>query len=367
MNFFQRINKLFLLTVAIPTTLAVIYYGFIASAVYTSESRFVVRSQAKQNAASPLLGILSGSGFTSSNDDSFTIQSFILSRDALHALDKQFHIKDAYSESSIDFLKRFPGPLSWDNSFEHFYYYYRKMVYASYDPGTSITTLTTHAFDPKVAWEINNRLLDLSENLVNKLNERGRQDLIHYSLKEVAEMEKKAKFAALALANYRNEKGVIDPEKQSAIPLQQVANLQDELLMTKTQIMQLEKLAKNNPRLPVLKQRAHLLEDQIKIENLRVAGSGKWSLAGKAAEYQQLMLEKEFADKMLASAMGSLEQARKEAQRKQLYLELIAHPNDPDSATAPQRLRIIISVFGLGMITWGVVTMLIAGIKDHLD
>ena len=367
MKLFQRINKVFLGTVVLPTLTAVIYYSLIASDVYISESRFVVRSQEDQS-SSPLLGlILKGTGFKSSTNDSYTVQDYMLSRDALQSLVDELHIKDIFSDSSIDIFRRFPGFLDWDNSFENFHDYYQKIIDVKLDSVSSISTLTTHAFSGDTAWQMNNRLLELAENLINRLNERGREDLIRFSIQEVADAEIKAKTAALALANYRNEKGVIDPERQSAVPLQQVAKLQDELIATKTQIAQLQKLTKDNPQLPVLYQLAHLLENEIHAETNRIAGGGERSLAGKAAGYQRLVLEKEFADKMLASAMSSLEQARNEAQRKQLYLERIAQPSKPDSAMEPRRVRIITTVFILGIITWGVLSLLLASIQEHVD
>ena len=56
------INRLFLLTVLLPTTLAIIYYGFIASDIYISESRFVVRSPEKQQITG-IGALLQGAGF----------------------------------------------------------------------------------------------------------------------------------------------------------------------------------------------------------------------------------------------------------------------------------------------------------------
>jgi capsular polysaccharide transport system permease protein len=363
----QRVNKLFLATVVLPTVLASIYYGVIASDIYISESRFVVRSQERQGTSSLLGFFLEGAGFASSQEDAYTVQDYILSRDAMRLLDEELHLKTAFSDTSIDFIRRFPGLFDWDDSFENFYRYYQKMTGAQFDSVSTITTLTTRAFTADMAWQMNNKLIEQAEELINRLNERGRRDLIHFSFKEVAEAEKKAKVAALALATYRNEKGVIDPEKQSSIPLQQVAKLQEELIATKAQVIQLQKLAIDNPQLPVLQRHARLLEDEIQKETLRIAGAGDKSLAGKAAEYQRLILEKEFADKMLASAMSSLEQARNEAQRQQLYLERISQPSKPDEAMEPRRLKIVLSVFALGMITWGVMTMLIAGIREHHD
>lgn len=355
-------HRLFWFTVVLPTLAAIVYYGFIAADVYLSESRFVVRSPERQT-ASPLGMLLKGTGFTRSQDDSYTVQDFILSRDALRALDEKLNLRPAFAKGDV--FSRFPG-LDWDDSFEKMHRYYQKTVGVQLDPVSSIATVTVRAFSADEAQKINQRLLEMGETLVNQLNERGRQDMIRFAANEVAEAEKKAKLAALTLARYRNEKGVIDPERQSAILLQQIAKLQDELIAAKSQLAQLQLLTKDNPQIPVLKKRIQMLETEIELESARVAGGGR-SLASKAAEFQRLALEKEFADKQLASALASLEHARNEAQRQQLYLERIAHPSLPDAAMEPRRLRAILAVLVLGLIAWGVLSMLIAGIKEHQD
>jgi capsular polysaccharide transport system permease protein len=355
-------HRLFWLTVVLPTLAAIVYFGFIAADVYISESRFVVRSPERQT-ASPLGALLKGSGFARSQDDSYTVQDFILSRDALRALDEKIDLRSAYAKGDI--IGRFPG-LDWDDSFENMHRYYQQGVSVQLDPLSSIATVRVRAFAADDAQKINQSLLEMGEALVNQLNERGRQDLIRFATSEVAMAEKKAGRAALALARYRNEKGVIDPEKQSAIPLQQVAKLQDELIAAKSQLAQLQMLTHENPQIPVLNKRIQMLETEIEAESGRVAG-GRRSLASKAADFQRLALEKEFADRQLASALSSLEQARNEAQRQQLYLERIAQPSLPDAAMEPRRLRAILAVFVLGLIAWGVLSMLIASVKEHRD
>ena len=362
----KKLNKLFLGTVVLPTLIAVIYFGFMASGVYISESSFIVRTPQQQN-NSPFGDMLKSAGFSRSQDDSYTVQDFIISRDALKGLDAELHLKSAFSSPSIDFFSRFAS-LDFDDSRENFYrYYQKKMVDVQIDSFSSISTLTTRAFNADDAYRMNQRLLEMSEALVNQLNERGQKDMIGFATREVADAAKKANAAALDLARYRNEKGVIDPEKESVIPLQAIARLEDDLIATKAQIIQLETLAKDNPQLPSLRQRAQLLEQEIQKKTNRVAGAGDRSLASKASEYQRLALEKAFADKMLASAMNSLEQARNEAQRKQQYLERISQPSKPDEAMEPRRLRAILAVFMLGLVAWGVLTMLIASIKEHQD
>lgn len=355
-------HRLFWLTVALPTALAIFYFGLIAADVYISESRFVVRSPERQT-ASPLGMLLKGSGFSRSQDDSYSVQEFMLSRDALHALDEKLDLRAAFAKG--DALGRFPG-IDWDDSFENMHRYYQKVVGVQLDALSSIGTLSVRAFSAEDARNINAQLLQNAENLVNQLNERGRQDMIRFADEEVAKAETKAKKAALVLADYRNKKGVIDPEKQTAIPMQQIAKLQDELISSKALLAQLKISARENPQIPLLNNRISLLESEIQNESQKITGGGL-SLASKAADFQRLALEKEFADKQLASAMVSLEQARNEAQRKQLYLERIAQPSLPDAAMEPRRLRSIAAVFALGLIIWGVLSMLIAGVREHQD
>jgi capsular polysaccharide transport system permease protein len=84
-------------------------------------------------------------------------------------------------------------------------------------------------------------------------------------------------------------------------------------------------------------------------------------------EYERLILERTFAERQLATALTSLEQARNDAQRKQLYLERIVQPNKPDMALEPRRLKAIASTLAFGLIVWGILTMLAAGVREHQD
>lgn len=361
---FSRINRLFLLTVAVPTVVATVYFGLMASDVYVSESRIVVRSPEKQ-VATGLGALLKGAGFSRAQDDSYTVRDYVLSRDALKEIDDKLAVGKAFSSTTVDRVSRFGG-LDFDTSFEALHRYFQKKVDVQQDSVSSITTLTVRAYSAQDAQNINQKLLELSEGLVNRLNERGRQDLIHSAAVEVAAAEKKSKAAALALSAYRNAKGVVDPERQATVQLQQVAKLQDELIATKTQLAQLRTFTPQNPQIPALEKRAGTLQAEMEIETTKVAG-GERSLANKAAEFQRLALEREFADKQLASALASLEQARNEAQRKQVYIERIAQPSLPDIALEPRRLRSILSTFVLGLVAWGVLSMLLAGVREHQD
>jgi len=357
-------NPIFMLTVAVPTVLAVLYYGLFASNVYTSESSFVVRSPERQS-TSVLGSFLRGAGFSRAQDDSYTVSDYVLSRDALHVLIDQIKIDKAYGASSVDIVSRFSG-IDSDDSFEALFKYYQKMVKVQTDSASSITTLTVKAFTAKDAVDANQLLISQSEDLVNRLNSRGRQDMIKYAQAEVENAQIKARDASLAVSVYRVEQGVIDPERQATIGLQQIAKLQDELIATTTQLAQLQSFTPMNPQIPSMQKRAQTLRGEIANEGNAVTG-GKKSLARKAGEFQRLQLESEFTSKQLASTLASLETARSEAQRQQVYLERISQPSLPDASQEPRRIRSILAVLAMGLVTWGILSMLFAGVREHQD
>lgn len=359
-----RVNKLFLFCVVIPTVLAAIYYGLIASDVYISESRFVVRSPQRQTSTG-LGAILQNAGFSRSQDDTYTVHDFMKSRDALRTINEQLPLDKAFGSTDVDLINRFNG-LGLDGSFEALYLYYQKRLGIDLDTASSISTLRVSAFAAEDAHRINTLLLEMGEHLINKLNERGRQDMIRFASSEVDLAAKKAKEAALALSAYRNKNTVFDPERQSALQLQQVSKLQDELIATKTQLVQLRTFTVNNPQIPALQKRVETLQTEINAETAKVTGGGT-SLTSKAADYERLALDRAFAEKQLAAALASLEQARNDAQRKQLYLERIVQPNKPDVAMEPRRLKGIAATFILSLIMWGILTILIAGVREHRD
>ena len=320
------LTPVFVLTVAAPTLLSALYFGFIASDVYVSESRFVLRTPERQSASGLVGALLQGSGFTRAQDDAFTIQDYIESRDALRLLNADSAVQRAYAADSVDVFNRF-GAFGGDFSFEALHSYYRrKIVVAAHDAASSITTLQVRAPSSEQAQKINEQLLALSEGLVNRLNERARLDLIRFAQHEVDEAQQKAKAAALALSTYRSDKQVLDPERQAALQIQQVLKLQDELIATRTQLAQLRAFTPANPQIPSLEKRLEVLQKESDSETGRAVGGGDRSLSRKAADYQRLMLDNQFAEKQLASVLGALEQARSQAQRQQLYLERIVQP-----------------------------------------
>jgi capsular polysaccharide transport system permease protein len=360
----RRLNALFLLTVALPTAIAGVYFGIYASDVYISEARFLVRNPQRPQ-MSGLGALLQGTAFSRAQDDTYSVHDFIRSRDALRELDGKLGLRTAYTDPSIDFFNRFPG-IDPDDSFEALHRYYQKHVGIDYDTVSSISILKVRAYTAEDSQRITEMLLDMGERLVNNMNIRSRRDLIEVAENEVRLAEARSRAAAEALSAFRADRSVLDPDRQGVIQLQGVLKLREELLAAETQLGQVRQVSPDNPQIATLEQRVDVLRRAIGDENAKVLGRSS-GLVSKSPVYDRLVLEKSFADRQLATAMTALDTARSEAQRKQLYLERLVQPNLPDKAVEPRRIRSVVTVFVLGLILWGVASLVIAGIREHAD
>ena len=357
------LSPLFLLAVVLPTILAVVYFGFLASNVYISESRFVVRSPTRTN-ISPLGAVLSGSSFGGASEEATAVGEYLISRRALYETDRDGLLSRAYGAANIGWIDRFGG---WrGTSREDLYDYFLDRVEVDNETSAQVTRLTVRAFKPEDAQAINTRLLQQAEALVNRLATRARSDSIEIAQTEVDEAQADARIAAVKLATLRNSAGIIDPEQQAAIQLQMISKLQDELISARTQMQQLRVNAPQASQIAFLRSQISSLENEIAAQTALVTG-GNRSYSNAAVRFQELQLENELAAGQLEIALASLKEAQTEARRKLAYVERISDPSLPDDHAQPRRLRGILATLLLGLIAWGVLSTLIVGIREHRD
>jgi len=360
----RGLGALFLFVVVLPTVLATLYFILIASDVYISESRFVVR--APDRAMPNALGlVLRSAGWSSAGPETYAVRDYVTSRDALNDLNRGGAVEKAYSSKVASIFDRFNG-FGWKDTNEDLYRYYLKKVAIEYDSTSSITTLQVRAFTAEDANRFNSLLLRRAEALVNGLNRRAQTDMIRLASAEVDTAKDKVMRTALALAAFRDQNRIVDPAEQASIQMQMVSKLQDELIATRMRLSQLRQLTPANPQIPVLEANAENLEGEIADETAKMVG-GRRSLAGSAAQYQRVLLDNQFAEKQLEAAMAAYEEARSEALRKQAYIERIVNPSISDKPQEPRRTRGILTTLGLGLVAWAILKMLLAGVREHGD
>ncbi|NLR72474.1 capsule biosynthesis protein [Novosphingobium sp. ERN07] len=347
-----------------PTLLATLYFGFIASDVFVSESRFVVKSpDQKRSQVSSLANLIQTTGLSGGQEQTNEILGFVQSRDALKGLERDAGIRQKFAASQIDFLSRFPQPFQ-SNTFEDLYKYYGKMVEARLDSETGLAVIKVKAYTARDAFEINLKLLEQSEALVNRLNARAQSRGIAEAQKQVELASARAREARLALASFRNRQEVIDPAKQATGVIEISNNLIAQRAAMMAQLDQMQRLTPANPSIPALQNRISAISVQIAAQDSRVVGTST-GIASKLGGYENLLVEQEFATESLNAANAGLVQARAEAQRQQFYLERVVDPNLPDTPLLPKRLLNILTVFAAALCLYFIVWMFVVGVLEH--
>jgi capsular polysaccharide transport system permease protein len=353
-----------IMLVLLPTLLAVLYYGALATDRYVSEARFVIRTASKPATLAGGLGaLLQLVGMSRSQDDAYAVHDFLISRDAMHELAARVNLTAIYHHPEADLLVRYPSPVSRGTD-EGFYRYFERRLDVVVNNSSGLTTLRVEAFRAEDAALVARALLDLGEGLVNKLNARMQEDAVHLAATEVARAEQQRIDSQIAVTAFRNRSLLLDPGKSSAIVVQLIGKLSAELATVRTEIGEMQANAPNSPQLQTLRAQAAAIEHQIGSERGRVANDSD-GLAAKIEQYERLMLTQEFAVQSLAQAVTALEIARVDARRQQLFLERVVEPGVPDEAMMPRRWRSVFTVFGFNVIGAGVFWLLFAGLREH--
>jgi capsular polysaccharide transport system permease protein len=357
----QRVPLAFVLVVVLPTLVAAIYFLLIASPRYVSEARFVVRQASKEQPSS--LGLaLQGVGISTSQTDSFAVHEYIDSRDALRELMQSVPVREIYGPANVDTLSRVPG-FGAGSSFEDLYKGLNRYVEVGYDSTTGISVLRVQAFNPRDAQRVSLALLAGGERLVNRLNVRAQSKAIEEAEYTVEEAQRRAAAARAELANFRNREGLIDPAQTAVASTELVGQLETTVAGLRAERSQIAAGAPSSPQLPAIDTRIAAYERQIEAEKARMTG-GIGSLASKAGAYEQLTVEREFADRALMAANQSMVTARQESQRQQLYLERIVNPDLSDKPSEPRRWLAILTVLAISLTAYGTGWLIMAGVRE---
>jgi capsular polysaccharide transport system permease protein len=349
----------FTLVVALPVLLAMGYFGLLAADRYESEAHFVLRMPGRSltNAAMGLAlqntGGASGStGVARSADDGYLVREFLESRDAMAWADQHAALRAAYdaAPARYDLLWRFPNPFE-PRGEEGLFRHFERMVSSSFDSTTGVNTLKVQAFMPNDAKRIAESLLAASEGLVNRLNERARRDSVARAEAEVTRLRRRIEAAQASLTEFRERERLIDPGQATLAVLETIGRLSQEAALVSVQIGELGKSSPSSPQIGPLRTRRAAIEAQITQERQRLAGDAQ-SIAPRIVEYERLMLEREFAEKALVSAMTALETARVEAMAQQVYLERITQPGAPDYPAHPWRILWCLGIAVAGYMAW---------------
>ncbi|PZW41891.1 capsular polysaccharide transport system permease protein [Humitalea rosea] len=364
---FWRRRKGLILCVLLPLTVASLYFYGFAAPQYASESKFQVRGRTGSSSfgsggAAGLASLMGGSGISTMPQEGLAVRDFLTSLDAVVKLRAEHGLVDIYRRPEADVVA---GLWSEEPSAEKLQRYFNSMVTVTADQTTGITSIQVRAFRPDDARTLNEALLGMAESLINRLSARVRDDTLQVARREVAVAEQRIADAGEALLAFRETERALNPAATAEAALRSVATLEQTLLQTRAELEEKSAyMRRDNPLIATLRNRIAALQTGIAEERRRTTSGGQ-ALPQQIAGYERLQLEREFADRQLASATASLEQARVEASRQQLFLARVVEPNLAEYAMYPRAGFILASMAAVLVVLYAIGWLIVAGMREH--
>lgn len=348
--------------VGLPTLLSIFYYGFWASNQYQSVSSFTVESADGQVATG--FELLIGSLPTSrAARDILVVRDYILSRDMLAHLRAEHGWDAHFQDSRFDRWSR----LGADASSEAIYEDYLDRVQVIHDTQSNTLALHVRAYSSEKAQSLAQAILAASETMVNQMSDRVRHDRLRFAEQTIEKAEQRFAKAREALLALQGEGAELNPVESASALMGIRAGLEADLAKARAELDAARAVMQPSaPKVLELQEKVRSLARQVEAQRQRLVDSkDKDGLNQQISRFEPLIIEKEFAQHALQSAITSLELARVEAARQHRYLVTIATPSLPSEATHPRRSWGVLTVFVISLLVTAIGGVLVAAVREH--
>ena len=338
--------------VALPCLAFAAYIFFVASPQYVAEARFTVRGG--------MTGMAEGKGVPIALivQDTQVILNYMKSRAMVEALNRSVRFEDLYESDDIDWLSR----LAPHKPIEKVVKYWTKHSKLSVQMPSGIIEFTVRAFSPENAVKVANAALDASEQLVNQMNDKMREDAVALAETERQRAQSSLAQAMAKLQSTRNEEGMLDPKEQNSAVMDLISTVETEKIKLQQQYDTNRRYVRvDAPQMHNLQTKLDAAQKQLDALKAQVTRSptakndGKNVLSGSTSKLDYAKLEDTIAEKIYAGSMAALEQAKLLAEAKLLYLNTFVRPVEAQQSEYPKRgtdmLLFALAAFGIWLAT----------------
>ena len=342
-----------------------IYWGLIASDRYISESVIVIeRTDMAVGTAMDLGNLITGGGGGQRNDQ-LLLRAHLRSIDMLNKLNEKLDLRGHYSETSRDLLSRMWGK---DRDQETFHEHYLSRTSIELDEYSGVLNIKAQAYDAKMAKAIASLLVAEGERYMNELGHVMARDQVAFLEKQVVELSERHLQARRELLAFQNRKGMISPQSMAESMQGTINRLEAQATELKARRASLlGYLSPVAPSVVDLNLQIQAIERQIVEEQSRLTSPQGKKLNTTIEEYQRLEMAAKFSQDVYQTALVALEKGRLEALRTLKKVSVLQSPSLPEYPREPRRIYNIVVFILAALILAGIVHLLAAIIRDHLD
>lgn len=349
-----------------PLLLAAAYLFAIAEDQYASTVAFAVRSE-EAPPQLQLLGALADFGGSSGNDADI-LYEFLESQELVAALDRQIGLRARYAQRGRDVAFAFPPSGTVEDLTAH----WRRMSRVSYDSNTGLIELRVLAFTPEDAQAIAEAAFQESARLVNELSDIAREDATGFARDELDHAIERLKSAREWVTAFRSVNQIVDPDADIQVQMGLLGSLQEKLAEAYVEIDLLRestrmpgdiRLIQAETRIAVIETR--IAEERAKLGTGVAGGRSRGDYATLMAEFERLMVDREFAEQSYTAALAGYDAALAEARRQSRYLAAYVKPTLAEKSEYPRRWALL-GVLGLFLAAgWAAGLLILQSIRDR--
>ncbi len=339
-----------------------IYVLFIKSELYESYSNIVIKNLNTKTASFGSFSFLLPS--SSNTQDVYIIQTYLSSFDELNKLNKKFHLKEHYSSSKVDILDRLKP---WSTKEDFLKLYLKRLEYI-YDDKTGIIKIGFLHTNPKTAYEIVKELINDANNQLNYYNKLIAKKQLKFIKEEVEKNKKALEESIKKLEEFQNKHILLDPTQTAAAEFTLLSNLKAALIEKEAKLNELSQYM--NPKsFEIIRLKSEIKNLKATISKIKkaLANPKNKALNVYIFEFERLKGLVELNKDLYKQSLIQLEQLKAEINKNSKILLEITKPVIPQGYKYPEKLKDIITIGLVLFLLYGIISLIQAIIKEHLD
>jgi capsular polysaccharide transport system permease protein len=356
----------FVAAVVVPAVISSLYLFLLTSNQYVSEVSFAVRGSIEKLPGTDALGTTAALAFMNSSQEVYAIADYIRSTSAVGDVDRAVDLRRVFRAGGADWISRLRSKASAEDLLQ----YWNSMVTVTMEPASGLVSVAVRAFTPQDAVDVAAAIRRNSEALVNRMQERPRNDLVERSEAEVRAARQQAADAREAVTRYRNAQASVDPLDTARSVAGNVAELNRELVALDVELTTAKAaMGPNAPNISSLQAHRDSVKEQIRGLERRIASAdaSDRTAASLLVDYDRFEVERTLAERQVSVAERILDQVRAESRRHQVYIDVIEGPTLAQGSLFPERGTILAQIVTVLMAFWSVVVFAVASVRDHVD
>jgi capsular polysaccharide transport system permease protein len=349
----KALRRKLALFVGLPLLLVALYGWLFSPSTYTARASFVIMTAGADSEGMPSVGLF-GAGTSAGLSDAYRIREYLLSREAMRAMEQRYGFLTHFRKGSYDPLQR---PLDLPSIGVDPHDFYQRKVGIAVDIREGIARVSVDALSPAEAQRFATGLLALARERTQQISDQLNADQFRALQQDVLQAEAELNAASARVAGVQRQTAEYDPQLSATAINQLISDLEVRLAEAQAEKNGITASGlTESPLLPRMNARIAALQGQIAAQKGKLVGGGGRTVQNAAAALETATTKRQLAQTSLESTLRTFEQAKLRSIESRRYLVVVAAPVLPEQVQASRLLNALLVTALAALLLWGLVS-----------